>query len=136
MSALTPSPPSTITTTNGGLFSALGQLARLELELGLAEVRDRVRTAVIALVLAAVAAIALVASLVLLIAAAIAPLFGAAWEHLVVAGGGVLLLAIGALAWSAWRLRRLDWPPRLTLASLEENWEWLGAQLRSRLTWP
>lgn len=133
MAALAPSPPPVIT-PDGGLLSALGRLARLELELGLAELRDRVRTAVIALALAAVAAVALVASLVVLAASALAPLFGAAWEHLVVAGGGVLLLAIGALAWSAWRLRRLDWP-RITLASFEENWRWLEAQLRSRLTW-
>jgi hypothetical protein len=133
MATLSPSPPPVIT-TDGGLLSALGQLARLELELGLAEIRDRVRIAVIALALAVAAVIALVASLVVLAASAFAPLFGAPWQHLVIAGGGVLVLAIAGLAWSVWRLRRLDWP-RLTLASFEENWRWLGAQLRSRLTW-
>lgn len=117
-----------------GVLGSLGRLAQLELELGLAEVRTRLRTAVIAVVLALLAGIAALAAIVVLIAAAFAPLFHAAWEHLVIAGGGVLLLALAAIAASAWQLRRLDWP-RLTLASFEENRRWLGAQLRSRLTW-
>jgi hypothetical protein len=116
-----------------GILTSLGRLAHLELELGLAEARDRLRTAAISVAVALVAAVALLASVVVLIAGALAPLFDAAWEHLVVGGGGVLLLSLAALAWSAWRLRTLDWP-RLTLASFEENWRWLGAQLRSRLT--
>ena len=39
----------------------------------------------------------LLASLVVLVAAAFAPLFGAHWQHLVIAGGGVALLARAAL---------------------------------------
>jgi F0F1-type ATP synthase assembly protein I len=76
--------------------------------------------------------ILLLASLVVLVAAAFAPLFGAPWQHLVIAGGGVALIAGAALAWSAWRLTHLSWP-RETVASFQENWRWLGAQLRSRL---
>jgi cytochrome c biogenesis protein CcdA len=133
MATLAPSPPRL--DHDDGLLSSLGRLARLELELGIAEVRDRLRVAAIAIGLAAAAAVAIVASLVLLVAAAFAPLFSAAWEHLVIAGGGMLLLAGAAIAWSVRRLRRLDWP-RLTLSTFEENWRWLGAQLRSRLTLP
>ena len=67
------------------------------------------------------------------LAGAVAPLFDAAWQHLVIAGGSVFLLALAALAWSAWRLKHLEWPHQ-TLTSFEENWQWLAAQLRSRLT--
>ena len=74
----------------------------------------------------------LAGALVVLVAAAFAPLFGAAWQHLVIAGGGIVLLAVGAIAWSAWRLTHLSWPKE-TVASFQENWRWLGAQLRSRL---
>jgi uncharacterized membrane protein YqjE len=116
-----------------GLFSSLARLAQLELELGIAETRQVLISAAIAVGVAVASAIAAVASLVVLVAAAFAPLFGAAWEHLVIAGGGILLLSVAAIAWSVHRLRTLDWP-RLTLASLEENWRWLGAQIRSRLT--
>lgn len=121
------------TVDSNGILSSLGRLAQLELELGLAEVRERLITAAIAVAVALVCAIALIASLVVLLAAAFAPLFDAAWQHLVIAGGGVALVSLAAIAWSAWRLRTLDWP-RVTLASFEENWRWLGAQLRSRLT--
>ena len=116
-----------------GVIALLVRLARLELELGLAEARDLIVSALIAAAVALVAAIALIASLVVLIAGAVAPLFGAPWQHLVVAGGGLALLALAAIAWSVRRLRTLDWP-RQTLTSFEENWRWLGVQLRSRLT--
>jgi hypothetical protein len=79
------------------------------------------------------AAIALIASLVVLVAGAVSPFFGARWEPLVIAGGGVALLSLIALAWSAWRLTHLSWPTE-TLRSFEENWRWLATQLRSRLT--
>jgi hypothetical protein len=120
-------------TSDDGLFASLTRLAQLELELGLAETRQILVSAAIAVAIAAIAGIALVASLVVLVAGALAPLFGAAWEPLVIAGGGFLLLSAAAIAWSIVRLRALDWP-RLTVASLEENWRWLGAQIRSRLT--
>jgi uncharacterized membrane protein YqjE len=116
-----------------GVIALLVRLARLELELGLAEARDLIVSAVIAVAVALVAAIVLIASIVVLIAGAVAPLFGAPWLHLVVAGGGLALISVGAIAWSAWRLRKLDWPKQ-TLTSFEENWRWLAAQLRSRLT--
>jgi hypothetical protein len=116
-----------------GVLALLARLARLELELGLAEARALLISAVIAVAVAALAAITLIASIVVLIAGGVAPLFGAPWQHLVVAGGGLALLALAAIAWSVWRLRTLDWPKQ-TLTSFEENWRWLGVQLRSRLT--
>jgi len=115
------------------VVALLARLARLELELGLAEGRALIMSAIIAVALALVAGIALIASIVVLVAGAMAPLFGAPWQHLVVAGGGLALLSLAAIAWSAWRLRTLPWPKQ-TLTSFEENWRWLGAQLRSRLT--
>jgi hypothetical protein len=115
-----------------GILTSLGRLAQLELELGLSEVRMRLRMIVIAVALAFVAAVASIAAIVVLIAGAIAPLFHAPWQHLVVAGGAILLVALAAIGWSTWQLRSLEWP-RLTLTSFEENWRWLGAQLRSRL---
>ena len=115
------------------VVALLTRLARLELELGLAEGRGLVTSAAIAVALALVAGIALIASIVVLVAGALAPLFRAPWPHLVVAGGGLALVSLAAMAWSAWRLRTLPWPKQ-TLTSFEENWRWLGAQLRSRLT--
>ncbi len=116
-----------------GVIARLARLARLELELGLAETRDTIRAALVAVAVAVPAAVAAIAAIVVLIAGAFAPLFHAPWQHLVIAGGGVLLIAVASLAWSALRLRRLRWPKE-TLSSVEENWQWLGAQLRSRLT--
>ena len=116
-----------------GVFGRFARLAQLELELGLAETRQILIDALIAVGVAVVAAVALVAGIVVALAGALAPIFHAPWQHLVVSGGGVVVLAAGALAWSAYRLRTLHWP-RETLGSLEENWQWLVAQLRSRLT--
>lgn len=116
-----------------GVLGSLTRLVRLELELGVAEVRGMLVSVAIAVAVALIAGIVLLTSLVVLLAAAFAPLFGAAWQHLVVAGGGAAVLAAGAIAWSVSRLRGLPWP-RQTLASFEENWRWLEAQLRSRLT--
>jgi uncharacterized membrane protein YqjE len=116
-----------------GVVPRLGRLLRLEVELGLAEARELIQGLIVAVVLAVIAAIALIAALVVLVAAAVAPLFGAPWQHLAVGGGGVALLALAVLGWSAWRLTHLSWPTE-TLKSVEENWQWLAAQLRSRLT--
>jgi len=116
-----------------GMLASLTRLLRLELELGVAETRDLLVSAATALALALIAAIVLVASIVVLLAAALAPLFGAPWQHLVVAGGGAALLAAAAITWAVLRLRTLRWPTQ-TFTSFEENWRWLGAQLRSRLT--
>jgi uncharacterized membrane protein YqjE len=130
-------PPTT--TRNGagsdteGLVAHLGQLLRLEIELGLSETRGVLITAAIAIAVAVVAGTTLIASAVVLVAAAFAPLFDARWEPLLIAGGGTAVLAVLALGWSAWRLRRLQWP-RETLISFRENWRWLAAQVRSSLT--
>jgi hypothetical protein len=115
------------------LAARLGRLLRLELELGLAETRELLRGFVVAIGLAVVATIALIASLVMLLAAALSPLFGARWEPLLIAGGSVAVLSGAALVWCVRRFRRLSWPTE-TLTSFEENWRWLAAQLRSRLT--
>jgi hypothetical protein len=116
-----------------GVVTRFTRLLRLELELGLSETRNLVRSLVLAIAIGVPAAIALIASLVVLIAGAVSPFFGARWEPLVIAGGGVAVLSLLALAWSAWRLTHLSWPTE-TLRSFEENWQWLAAQLRSRLT--
>ena len=115
------------------ILGRLLTLAKLELELGLAETRDVLVSAAIAVAAGILASVLLLASLVVLIAAAFAPVFGARWEHLVIAGGGIGVAACGALTWSAWRLRHLSWPKE-TVSSFQENWRWLGAQLRSKLT--
>jgi len=114
------------------IVARLVRLLKLELELGLAETRDLVVSALIALAVAVPALVLLLSSLVVLVAAAFAPLFGAAWQHLVIAGGGIALLALAAIAWSAWRLKRLSWPKE-TVESFQETWRWLVAQVRSKL---
>jgi hypothetical protein len=111
----------------------LVHLLRLELELGLADVRHTIRGLLIALAIAVPAAVALIASLVTLLAALLAPLFNAPWQPLLIAGGGVALLSVAGLGWSAWRLTHVSWPTE-TLRSFEETWRWLVRQLRSRLT--
>jgi uncharacterized membrane protein YqjE len=120
------------TPPDDSILARLARLLKLELELGLAETRDVLISAAIAVGVAVPAAVLLLASLVMLVAAAFAPLFGAAWQHLLIAGGGIALLALATIAWSAWRLTHLSWPKE-TVASFQENWRWLGAQLRSRL---
>jgi len=125
--------PATDSRSAEALAARLGRLVRLELELGLAETRTFVQGIAVAIVVAVSAAIALIAAFVVLLAAALSPMFGARWEPLLIAGGGVVLLSAAALAWSAWRLTHLAWPTE-TLTSFEENCRWLAAQLRSRLT--
>jgi hypothetical protein len=115
------------------LFSRLTRLAALELELGWAETQGFIKRLGIALGVAIVATIALLAAIVVLVAGAVAPLFDAPWQHLVIAGGAVALLSLAALAWSVWRLTHLDWPHQ-TLRSLEETWRWLVTLLKSKLT--
>ena len=126
-------PPPADRDADASVLARLLTLLKLELELGLAETRDVLVSAAIAVAVAVPAVILLLASLVTLIAAAFAPLFGAAWEHLVIAGGGVAIVAALAIAWSVWRLTHLSWPQE-TVTSFQENWRWLAAQLRSRLT--
>jgi len=116
-----------------GVVARLARLLRLEVELGLVEGRRLIYTLAIAVVTVIVAGVALIASLVMLVAAAVSPLFNAPWAPLLIAGGGVALLSVAALAWSIWRLTHISWPTE-TVKSFEENWQWLAAQLRSRLT--
>ena len=115
------------------LLTRLAHLLKLEMELGLAEAREILVSVAIAAAVGVTAAIALIAALVVLLTGALAPVFGAPWQHLVIVGGGVVLLAVAGLWWSVQRLRTLPWPRR-TLESFEENWRWFAAQLRSRLT--
>jgi hypothetical protein len=115
------------------LLARLAHLIKLEMELGLAEAREILVSVAIAVAVGVTAGIALIAALLVLLAGAFAPLFGAPWQHLVIVGGGALLLAAAGIWWSVHRLRALPWPRR-TLESFEENWRWFAAQLRSRLT--
>lgn len=115
------------------LVARLGRLLRLELELGVAEARQTFRAAILEIAIGVPAAIAGIAALVVLLAGVLAPAFGAPWAHLVVAGAATLIVAAAALAWSVWRLKNLRWPKK-TVTSVEENWRWLGVQLKSRLT--
>ena len=87
----------------------------------------------VSVALALISAVALLAAIIVLVAGALAPLFGGAWQHLVIAGGAVAVLALAGLAWSAWRLTHLNWPHQ-TLRSLEETWRWLVTLLKSKLT--
>ena len=115
------------------LFTRLTRLVALELELGWVETQGFLKRLALAVAVAVFGAIALLAAVIVLVAGALAPLFGAAWQHLVIAGGSIALLAAIGLAWSAWRLTHLDWPHQ-TLRSLEETWRWLVTLLRSKLT--
>lgn len=131
--ATVPRLPVSATVDHDALTAHLAQLARLELELGVAETRQLVRRLVVTVAVALPAAVALIAALVTLLAGVLAPLYDARGEPLVIAGGAVLLLALAALGWSAWRLTHLSWPKE-TMTSFAETWRWLAAQLRSRLT--
>jgi uncharacterized membrane protein YbhN (UPF0104 family) len=115
------------------LLSRLTRLGALELELGWAETQGLIKRLAIAVGLAVLSAIALLAAIIVLIAGALAPLFDAVWQHLVIGGGIVAVLAIAGLAFSVWRLTHLDWPHQ-TLRSLEETWRWLVTLLKSKLT--
>jgi hypothetical protein len=120
-------------TPDESLVARLVRLGALELELGWAETRSVMIRVAVALAVAVPAVVAFLASLLLLVAGAAAALLDAPWAHLVVAGGAVALLSLAALGWAAWRLTHIAWPQQ-TLASLQETWRWLVAQLRSRLT--
>ena len=121
------------TPQHDSLTARLVRLGSLELELGWAETRRVLVSVAISIAVALPAVFALFAAIVVLIAGALAPLFGTPWQHLVIAGGAVALLAIAAIAWTTWRLTHIAWPQQ-TLASLQETWRWLVAQLKSKLT--
>jgi hypothetical protein len=115
------------------VLARLLHLVRLEMELGLAEARLLAKQVMLAVGVVVIAAMALVAAVVVMLAGAVAAYGGVTWQPFVIAGGGVTLLSLVGLAWGVWRLRHLEWPNE-TLASFEENYRWLAAQLRSRLT--
>jgi uncharacterized membrane protein YbhN (UPF0104 family) len=115
------------------LFARLTRLAALELELGWAETQGWIKRLAIAVAIAVFSTITLLASIIVLVAGAVAPLFDATWQHLVIAGGAFAALALAGLAWSIWRLTHLDWPHQ-TLRSLEDTWRWLVNLLKSKLT--
>ena len=117
----------------GTIAMRLAHLLKLELELGVAETRKLVVSLLIAVAVAILSTVTLAASLVILLTGAVAPLFGVGWQPFVIAGGGVLVASAGAIAWSVWRVRHLEWPHE-TITSLQENWRWLAAQLKSTLT--
>jgi membrane protein len=108
----------------------LGQLARLEVELAVAEVRGAVVSAGVAVGVAVAAGVILVASLTVALAAAFAPVFDADWRPLLIAGGGGALLAAAALAWAVYRLRNVVTLER-TRTSIKETWRWVETRLRS-----
>lgn len=116
-----------------GVLDRLVRLVKLELELGVTETREVIRSLLLAVAVAIPAAIALIASIPVLLAGALAPIFDAPWPHLVISGGGFLLLSLAAIGWSVMRVKRLRWPAE-TKTSIQETWRWLEAQLRSRLT--
>ncbi|HEX3178676.1 MAG TPA: YhjD/YihY/BrkB family envelope integrity protein [Methylomirabilota bacterium] len=111
----------------------IGHLARLEVELAIAEVRRAAVSAGLAVAATIVGLVVLVTSIVVLVAAAFAPVFEAHWQPLLIAGGGGSLLAGAALAWAAYRLRNVLTLDR-TRASIKETWRWAETRLRSAKT--
>ncbi len=111
----------------------LGHLARLEVELAIAEVKRAATSAGIAAGVAIAASVTLVTSLVVLLAAALAPIFDARWQPLVIAGGGGLLLSSLAIAWAVYQVRNGVTLAR-TRASMKETWRWAETRLKSAKT--
>jgi membrane protein len=110
-----------------------GQLARLEVELAIAEVRRGAVSAGLAAGVAVAGAVILIASLVLLLGAALAPAFHADWRPLLIAGGGGTLLSAAGIAWAVYRIRNVVTLDR-TRASMKETWRWVETRLRSAKT--
>ncbi len=111
----------------------IGHLARLELELAVAEVKRAATSAGIAAGIALAAMVTLVTSLVVLLAAALAPVFDADWRPLLIAGGGGALLSGVAITWAVYRVRNVVTLAR-TRASIKETWRWAETRLRSGKT--
>jgi uncharacterized BrkB/YihY/UPF0761 family membrane protein len=111
----------------------LGHLARLELELALAELKRAATSIGVAAGVAVAATVMLVTSLVVLLGAALAPAFGGDWRPLLIAGGGGALLSGAAIAWAVYRVRNVVMLAR-TRASIKETWRWAETRLRSGRT--
>jgi membrane protein len=110
-----------------------GHLARLELELAIAELKRAATSAGVAVGIAVAATVTLVTSLVLLLSAALAPVFEANWRPLLIAGGGGALLSGAAIAWAVYRVRNVVMLAR-TRATMKETWRWAGTRLKSGRT--
>jgi hypothetical protein len=110
--------------------AGLGHLARLEMELAVAEVRSAAVSGGIAVGTALAASVILIASIVVLVAAAVAPLFDGRWQPLLIAGGGGALLSGAALAWAVYRVRNVVTLDR-TRESIKETWRWAETRLKS-----
>jgi hypothetical protein len=111
------------------------KLVKLQLELGVAEVKQIGKSAMVAVGVAVLGFLFLIASLVVLITGGVVAIAGGVWAPLVIAGGGVALISVAALGWAVWRLRTLDWP-RETVTSLKTNSRWLQEKLASTVTIP
>jgi membrane protein len=108
----------------------LGHLARLELELAIAEMKRAATSAGVAIGVALAATVTLVTSLVVLLAAALAPVFDANWRPLLIAGGGGALLSGTAIAWAVYRVRNVVMLAR-TRATIKETWRWAETRWKS-----
>jgi len=111
----------------------LGHLARLEVELAIAELKRAATSVGLAAGVALAATVTLVTSLVVMLAAALAPVFDANWRPLLIAGGGGVLLSGAAIAWAVSRVRNVVMLAR-TRASIKETWRWAETRLRSAKT--
>ena len=122
-------------TSPDSLIDRLLRLLKLQVELGVAEVKQVAKSALMAVAVAVLAILFLISSLVVLITGAVVAIAGGVWAPPVLAGGGVALLSLTAMGWSIWRLRSLEWP-RETVTSLQTNTHWLRGKLASTLTLP
>ena len=117
------------------LTDRLLRLLQLQVELGVAEVKQVAKTALVAVAVALVAFVAFIASIVVLITGGVAAIGREVWAPFVLAGGGVAVISLAAIGWSVWRLRTLDWP-RETVTELKTNSRWLQDKMASTLTIP
>jgi Putative Actinobacterial Holin-X, holin superfamily III len=127
--------PTTEPAKPDSLIDRVVRLLKLQVELGVVEVKQAAKSALVAVAVAVLGFLFLVASLVVLITGGVVGMAGGVSGPLVIAGGGVALISLAALGWSIWRLRNLELP-RETVTSLQTNSRWLGAKLKSTLTMP
>jgi hypothetical protein len=82
------------------LTDRLLRLLKLQVELGVAEVTQLAKRALVAVAVALVAFVALIASIVVLITGGVAAIGREVWAPFVLAGGGVALISLAAIGWS------------------------------------